>query len=243
MPHRYPAGVTSAPAPLIEALVRFSARTVLLPRTNPVAETAAASSAASPAPPRPFTGMSATSVTFQPFSEIDRMASPFSHVSGKAAITSSPSAASFTPATPLPAAPCGFTAAGSIRSTFPRRVTNARCDPGASTPERRSADIGTWLGGMDRRAGEVHQREWSAVQDPRYSGGTGYHRAPAHHRFLTRRRPRTVAVLVRTPPRQPRRAARALIRPQLPVDRRRDGLRRPHPGPYDRPHVGGGLHS
>ena len=48
---------------------------------------------------------------------------------GKAAITSSPSAASFTAATPLPAAPCGFTAAGSIRSTFPRRVTNARCDP------------------------------------------------------------------------------------------------------------------
>jgi len=48
MPHRYPAGVTSAPEPLIEALARFSARTALLPRTNPVAETAAASSAASP---------------------------------------------------------------------------------------------------------------------------------------------------------------------------------------------------
>jgi len=44
-----PAGVTSAPDPLIDALARFSARTVLVPRTNPVAETAAAISADSPA--------------------------------------------------------------------------------------------------------------------------------------------------------------------------------------------------
>ena len=42
MPHRYPAGVTSPPEPLIDAFARFSARTALLPRTNPVAETAAA---------------------------------------------------------------------------------------------------------------------------------------------------------------------------------------------------------
>ena len=41
------------------------------------------------APPRPFTGMSATSVTFQPFSEMDRMASPFWQDNGNAAITSS----------------------------------------------------------------------------------------------------------------------------------------------------------
>src|SRR6478609_6504517 len=39
-PHRYPAGVTSTPEPLTEALARFSARTAFLPRTNPVAETA-----------------------------------------------------------------------------------------------------------------------------------------------------------------------------------------------------------
>ena len=44
--------------------------------------------------------MSADSVAFQPFSDIDRVASPFSHVSGNAAISSSPSVASFTPATP-----------------------------------------------------------------------------------------------------------------------------------------------
>ena len=69
IPSGYPAGVTSAPPdPLTEALARFSARTALLPRTNPVAEIDADSSAPSPvangwkptpAPPLPFTGMSA----------------------------------------------------------------------------------------------------------------------------------------------------------------------------------------
>ena len=72
LPAVYVAGVTSTPGPLTEALARFSARTALLPRTNPVAETAADSRATSPltngwkptpVPPRPFTGMSATSVT------------------------------------------------------------------------------------------------------------------------------------------------------------------------------------
>src|SRR6185369_5681869 len=85
-PNRYPAGVRSVADPLIEAFARFAARTGFLPRTNPVVEIATDSSASSPltngwnptpAPPRPFTGISATSVTFQPFSDTDSMASPF----------------------------------------------------------------------------------------------------------------------------------------------------------------------
>src|SRR5262245_39146479 len=86
MPHRYPAGVTSLPKPLAEAFERFSARTAFLPRTNPVADNRAVSPLTdrwnpTPAPPRPLTGITATSGTFQAFSDIDRMASPFSHVS------------------------------------------------------------------------------------------------------------------------------------------------------------------
>ena len=48
LPAVYVAGVTSPPEPLTEALARFSARTALLPRTNPVAETVADSRATSP---------------------------------------------------------------------------------------------------------------------------------------------------------------------------------------------------
>lgn len=77
MPHRYPAGVTSLPEPLAEAFERFSARTAFLPRTNPVADNRAVSPLTdrrnpTPAPPRPLTGITATSVTLQPFSDIDQ---------------------------------------------------------------------------------------------------------------------------------------------------------------------------
>ena len=51
---------------------------------------------------------------------------------------------------------------------------------------RRAADLRAGLGGVDRRADQVHHRWRSAVQDPRHPGGAGHHRAAALGRDGTR---------------------------------------------------------
>ncbi len=48
---------------------------------------------------------------------------------------------------------------------------------GVLRQSRRAAHLRTRMGGVDRRAGEVHHRKRSALQDSRHSGGAGHHRA------------------------------------------------------------------